>query len=145
MLQPIDRKQSLIAAIRKWLRQRPGMEFGNYGDWSAYRAELRGITKDLHQAETMLQAITWRDSITADDIIAASVGAYSGRLTIDPSTLAIDYCVGQYWPTEYRRAVCSVLSSVLWAHWRQEVATADDIRKTAARELGRGIARRWFN
>lgn len=134
------RKQTLIACLRRWIAQRPGLEFGNYGDVSAYRSEMRSITKDRHHAETLLRSIEWRDSITADAIIEASKRAYSGRLSITeptPGRFVIDYCTGQYWPTEYRRAVCAVLSSVLWDYWR-------DQRSTAKREFGRSIAQRWF-
>ena len=167
-----DRKQSLLGALRTFARQRPGLEFGNYGDSVSYRAELRSITKDLSQAQAMLSAVEWRDSISVDAILEA---AKSGRLSItesEPGKFAIDYCVGQYWPTEYRRAVCAVLSSALWSYWRDqcmpepngEKITRDDngaemsrhtlyrgmtagqfLRKTAADELGRGIASRWFS
>jgi hypothetical protein len=153
------RKQSLIDALQRFIAQRPGLEFGNYGDVSAYRSEMRSITKDRHHAETMLRAIIWRDSITADAIVGASRHAFSGRLTItehdvypetDPRRFSLDYCTGQYWPTEYRRAVCGVLSSALWNYWRDCVAPddphkGDTIRKTAAAELSRSIARRWFH
>lgn len=152
------KKELVINALHKWLRQRPGLEFGNYGDVSAYRSEMRSITKDLQQAQAMLRTIAWRDSITADHIIAAAKHAYSGRLSIelrDDGKVRIDYCTGQYWPTEYRRAVCAVLSSVLWDYWRDNApkptddndtaSVGDYLRLTAKRELGRGIARRWFN
>lgn len=145
------RKQTIIACLRKFIAQRPGLEFGNYGDVSAYRSEMRSITKDRHHAETMLASVAWRDSITADSILEASKHAFSGRLTITeptPGRFVLDYCTGQYWPTEYRRAVCSVLSSALWDYWREcggAASTGDAIRKTAAAELSRSIAQRWFN
>lgn len=145
------RKETLIAALRKFIAQRPGLEFGNYGDVSAYRSEMRSITKDRHHAETMLASVAWRDSITADAILEASKHAFSGRLTITeptPGRFVLDYCTGQYWPTEYRRAVCSVLSSALWDYWREcggPASTGDTIRKTAAAELSRSIAQRWFH
>jgi hypothetical protein len=156
------RKQSLINALQRFIAQRPGLEFGNYGDVSAYRSEMRSITKDRHHAETMLRAISWRDSITADAIIEASRHAFSGRLTItepDPGRFVLDYCTGQYWPTEYRRAVCAVLSSALWGYWRSNIPAHEGaetyqpgirdmsgaIRKTARAELSRSIAHRWFN
>lgn len=145
------RKQTLIACLRKFIAQRPGLEFGNYGDVSAYRSEMRSITKDRHHAEAMLSSVAWRDSITADSILEASKHAFSGRLTITeptPGRFVLDYCTGQYWPTEYRRAVCSVLSSALWDYWREcggAASTGDAIRKTAAAELSRSIAQRWFN
>lgn len=147
------RKETLIACLRKFIAQRPGLEFGNYGDVSAYRSEMRSITKDRHHAETMLASVAWRDSITADAILEASKHAFSGRLTITeptPGRFVLDYCTGQYWPTEYRRAVCSVLSSALWDYWRDCLAPdtphkGDAIRKTAAAELSRSIARAWFH
>jgi hypothetical protein len=147
------RKQSLIEALQRFIAQRPGLEFGNYGDVSAYRSEMRSITKDRHHAEALLSAVAWCDSITADDIIKASEGAFSGRLSItepEPGKFVLDYCTGQYWPTEYRRAVCSVLSSTLWNYWRDCAAPdapskGDRIRATASRELSRSIAQRWFN
>ena len=68
----------------------------------------------------------------------------------------IDYCTGQYWCTEYRPAVCRLLSSVIW-HWISAnasmiqsltghggIVNPGNIRKTARRELGTSIARRWF-
>jgi hypothetical protein len=110
-----------------------------------------------------------RDSITADMLLTAAQGAYSGRLTIDPNTGSISYCTGQYWPTEYRRAVCAVLASAVWAWLRDEcmpagsrqgatdgamlyrnpagrgfVSAGDWLRTKAAREFGRSIASRWF-
>jgi hypothetical protein len=55
----------IIGALDRWIRQRPGLEFGNYGDVSAYRSEMRSITKDLHDARTLLAAVNWRTSIDA--------------------------------------------------------------------------------
>jgi len=160
-----DLKPQLIQALRSWVAQRPGLEFDNYGDLSAYRAEVRSIGKDLQHARALIDYVAWHDSITAEMILDAAKSAYSGRLSIivrDDGTVAIDYCTGQYWPTEYRPAVCRLLSSVIW-HWISANASTldiakmpqhgcmagivnqgDYIRKTARRELGTSIARRWF-
>jgi hypothetical protein len=139
-------KSDLIDALSTFISHRPGLAFGNYGDVSAYRSELRSIVKDLHHARELLQAVAWRDSITADDIIAATQG---GRLHIEPNArgFRIDYTTGQYFPTEYRRAVASLLSTLLWNYWRDDMAepTGDKIRATARRNLSRSVARRWFN
>lgn len=159
-----NRKEALLDALRAFISARPGLEFANYGDISSYRSEMRSITKDRHHAEALLAAVSWRE-ITADAIIEASKHAFSGRLTIEPVYLqnsgyyglepeivgySIQYCTGQYFPTEYRRAVCAVLSSALWHYWRESETFGDDcgadyIRQTAKKELGRSIASRWFN
>lgn len=139
------RKQALITALQRFVAQRPGLEFANYGDVSAYRSEMRSITKDRHHAEELLRAVSWRDSITADGIVHAAQHAFSGRLAIsEPETgrFVLNYCTGQYWPTEYRRAVCSVLSSALWYYWRD---AGDSPIGAARRELPRSIAHQWFN
>ena len=140
-------KSVIIAALHKWIAQRPGLEFGNYGDVSAYRSEMRSITRDLHHARAMLNYVAWHDSITADMILDAADNG--GRLTMaaDGDKVTIDYVTGQYWPTEYRRAVCSLMATVIW-HWiRSNMrygCAGDDIRKVARREMGASIARRWF-
>ncbi len=139
-------KQAILDTLRKFARQRPGLEFCNYGDIKLYRQELRSITRDLAHAATLLRAVE-HSSIDAAAILRA---ADNGRLTItvDGERVRIDYCINQYWPTEYRKAVCRVLSGALWAHVRDSM-TGDDIgdriRAHFRREFGRGIASRYFN
>lgn len=170
------RKQAILSALNTFIRQRPGLEFGNYGDVSTYRAEMRSITKDRHHAQTLMAQVAWRDTITADDLIHAAESAFSGRLTIreDGEKVIIDYCTGQYFPTEYRRAVCSVMAAALWSYTRDKCmpeptgkikaahgfgafrseSEFDNIegktpgawlRSHFRKEFGRGIAARWFN
>ena len=166
----MDKKQQIIAALHVFINQRPGLEFGNYGDVPNYRAEVRAIGRDLTQARQLLRYVELRASITADDIIEASKRAYSGRLTItarDDGAVAIDYCTGQYFPTEYRKAACAVLSQAIWAwthahcmpaptlHHNSETGETvqrfkglrlgDYLRASFKREFGRGMASRWFN
>ncbi len=140
-------KETVLSALDSFMNQRPGLEFGNYGDISLYRSESRSITKDLHHASALMAAVAWRDGITADDILKAMGRAYSGRLSYswNGETFKLDYCTGQYFPTEYRKAVCAVLSSCLWDYWRDDCETGDDIRNTARKNLPRGIANTWFN
>lgn len=109
-------KGEVLAALRKFARQRPGLEFGNYGDAAAYRAESRDITRDLSQALTLLRQVELCPSITGQNIIDAAKHSFSGRLSIEatPLRVKVNYCTGQYFPTEYRRAVCAVAASVLW-------------------------------
>jgi hypothetical protein len=116
-------KTEIVRALRAFIAQRPGLEFANYGDWRSYNAEAASITRDLRDAQTLLGAVALRDSITAADVLAACSSAFSGRLKVEAVTCKsgvimarIDYCTGQYWPTEYRRAVAAVCASALWYH-----------------------------
>src|SRR5574337_1337720 len=167
-------KQQILQALQAWINQRPGLEFANYGNLAAYRAELRSIAKDRRDAETLLAAVALRESITAENLIAAFPRAYSGRLEISEKDgkVQFNYCTGQYWPTEYRKAACAVLASVLWDHARasmpapkgkiekrarygdSSVLSSHDnidgmtpgawLREHFRREFGRSIQSRWF-
>jgi len=154
-------KTALLDTLHRWIAKRPGLDSRDYiRGWNdrdgraAYFSESRSITKDRHQAEALLGYVARRDSITAEDILEASKHAFSGRLTITPQNdgdgFSINYCVGQYWPTEYRRAACAVLASAIWNRLREDLPPeienrGDAIRKNARRELGRTLAARWFN
>lgn len=164
-------KNDIIALLRAWINQRPGLDFANYGDASSYRAEIRGITRQRADALQLLRAVGLRDGITADDIREAFPRAFMGRLSLveDDRGARLDYCTGQYFPTEYRAAACAVLASVLWAYMRgcmpeptyKHYGKAGDpmstesrydgltagawLRRHFRREFGRGIASRWFN
>lgn len=151
---PNAERDHIVAMLRRFARQRPGLEFGNYGDWKAYRAEMRSITRDLAHAQTLLRRVEL-SSMPADTLRTA-FRAYSGRLTLTKDAagrLVLDYCTGQYWPTEYRRAVCAVAAAALWDWYRDSYAASakkgesagDAIRRQFRREFGRGIASRWFN
>lgn len=189
-----DEREQILSALAAWIAQRPGLEYGNYGDPKSYRAELRSITKDLHHARALLRFVELRQSITADMLKEGFRRGFSGRLSWVPAhawqcdkcgcvsgraqglTSAplccnapmrqlskLEYCTGQYWPTEYRRAVCAVLASAIWYWWREKcmplgftehpadpprydgLSAGDYLRRNARREFGRAIASRWFN
>lgn len=159
---PDQARGAILAALDRWIRQRPGLEWTNYGNAKTYRAEIRSIAKDKRDAETLLAAVRRRSSIDAAALLEAFRGAFSGRLSV---TLAdrggdvharLDYCTGQYWPTEYRRAACAVLSLALWQYFREScpsdatldaagVSSGSWIRGALAEEFGRSLAVRWFD
>ena len=164
-------KNTILEMLRVWVNQRPGLEFGNYGDWANYRAEMRRITRQRNDALHLLRAVELRSSITAQNLLDAFPRAYSGRLTLQQRAKdgkwVLDYCTGQYWPTEYRAAACAVLSAVLWEYVREGcmpkgtlhhnsetgetlerydgLRAGDYIRRHFKREFGRSIAQRWFD
>ena len=137
----------ILDALQTYAQQRPALEFANYADlnctiegWRGYYKERRRITGDLWQARQLLSAVR-RSQITADELRQC----FTNRLTWDGARL--DYCTGQYWPVEYRPAVCRVLASALWAYYREHCGceTGDAIRAAARHNLPRAIAKRWFN
>jgi hypothetical protein len=146
-------KAALIETLHDWINQRPGLEPANYiSGWDdtdgrrAYRSESRSITKDLHDARYLLDYIAIRDSITAEQILNAAKHNFSGRLSITPKGdgFEIDYCIGQYWSMEYRKATAAVLRGAIWDWLSEERTDAEAVRKAARREFPASIARRWF-
>lgn len=146
-------KQQIITAIRAFVSQRSGIEYANYqsGDYKATREAFMGDYRPMLRAgadaRVLLAAVSGRDGVTAEGIKAAT-RAYCGRLQIKArgESVEIDYCTGQYFPTEYRQAACAVLATALWDYaLTQGYATGNEIRKWARSEFGRGIASRWFN
>lgn len=145
-------KQQLLEALRRFINQRSGIEFGNYqsGDWKASRAAFMGdyrpIIKHGQHARQLLRAVELRDGIKAKDLIEAT-RAYSGRLQFQKRNgqVIVDYTTGQYFPTEYRNAACAVLAMALWYYWRPDCQTGEEIQKRARQEFGRSIASTWFN
>jgi hypothetical protein len=100
----------VLAAFTAFINQRPGLEFADYGDWRVMRQESASIGRDKKRAFTALYAA----EVTPWDAVAMkeAFSAFSGRLTPvirEDGKLALDYCTGQYWPTEYRKAAASVL------------------------------------
>lgn len=132
----LTRRQMILAALAAFIRSRPGLEFANYGDVTAYRSEQRSIARAKRDAETLLSAVNWRDGIDADALLRAARSSFSGRLSIterDDGRVAIDYCAGQYYPTEYRNAACAVLASALWEYTREKACPEGDRVRTNAR------------
>lgn len=182
-MNPDTLKQAICDALATFIRSRPGFDPHNYGDAASYRADVRRAARQKRDAETMLAAVRWRDSITGADLIEAARG---GRLTIEllpagetvrgvflPSPVPdasprvrIDYCTGQYYPTEYRAGVCRVLASALWNHARDNMPpgtlhhnsetgetlqrydgmrAGDYLRRKFRAEFGSALQRRWFD
>jgi hypothetical protein len=151
-----DEKTQVLEAVSKWIHKKPGLDPRNYGTgiegFRAYQCESRAITKDLHDARSLLAQVGWR-GVTAEHIIEAAKQSYSGRLTLQKTDQGyeIDYCTGQYWPTEYRRAVCVVMRDVLWDYFRQnlidsrgKISCKGELQAYIKREVGSRMFNRWF-
>lgn len=110
---PDTLKASIVEALHRFIKQRPGLDYANYGDPAAYRSELRGITRDLNHARTLLRHVEL-SGVTGQGLIDAARG---GRLKIEATPdggVKVDYTTGQYFPVEYRAAVARLCASALW-------------------------------
>jgi hypothetical protein len=116
-----------LVALAQFAAQRPGLEFGNYcSGWNdadgrrAYFSEARSISRQLADVRAGLRKCA-AVSVTDDDVRQACRRAFGGRLQLDESG-RVDYCTGQYFPTEYRRAVAAVLDSASTIAYDRAVA-----------------------
>ena len=140
-----------INKLVKFVNQRPGLQFCNYGNVSAYRSEMREITNDRQDFFELLALASARiDGL--DEKLSQYLTNTSGRLTIDKDG-NLQYCTGQYFPTEYRPAANRVLVSLIWESYRNEehadgsplYKDGQEIRKAIRRRVSRRVARNYFN
>jgi len=136
-------KDLILSTLEKFIAQPPRLEVGNYvsggNDWNGWRAlrqERRSITKDLKTAKLLLPMVKAQVPL---GILKEAFRAYSGRLEWNGKSL--HYTAGQYFPTEYRKAVCAVFSQALWDTWREAGLSPRD---TAERTLPKWVSV-WFN
>ena len=135
--------QSTLQKLVAFVNQRPGLDFCNYGDVKAYRSESREITADRNDFfELLAFANLYSEDLNAD--LTKYLTENSGRLTMDKDG-NLNYCTGQYFPTEYRPAANRVLVSIIWNELRKIHDTGDQIRKAAKRNVSRRVVRNYFN
>lgn len=136
----------ILDDLLKFVNRRTGMDVRNYAqNWrdseglKAFRSEYREILRDGRDARTMILAC--RHLVPAAMLLEQ--GRTSNRLTYGPD--GFDYCVGQYWCTEYRAAACWYLRRCYRDALIDQGYSWEQVKQRAKRELGLGIARRWFS
>jgi hypothetical protein len=135
----------LISLLIKFTNQKPGLDPREYGaSYQEYRREARRITKDRHDALVLVSAVAERPAAIGK--LRHYLETSGDRLTLSADKL--EYCVGQYFPTEYRPAVARACASALWAYWRDDVhggtLEAGDIRDSARRTFRSKRIREYF-
>lgn len=104
-------KHEVSEKFYAWVNQKPGLEWVNYGNSAALRSEYRKIAQQKTRA---CEALNVFNALPYDEICLRSAMRYfSGRLSFDKSG-NLQYCTGQYWPTEYRLAAAVVLEGYVF-------------------------------
>ena len=145
-------KMTTIEKLTKFVNQRPGLDFSNYGDRSAYRSEMAEITRDRTDYFELLSfAFSRIDNL--NEQLTDYLQKSSGRLTLNDAG-NLEYCTGQYFPTEYRPAANRMLANLIFASYRDEIESntpnnvykdGNEIRKAIKRRISRRIAKNYFN
>lgn len=140
-----------IDKLIKFVNQRPGLDFCNYGDYKLYRSEMREITNDRKDFYELL-GLASRRVENLDTKLTELLSKNSDRLTINENG-NLEYCTGQYFPTEYRPAACRALRTLIWNSYRDEKDSkgndiykdGHEIRKAIRRNLSRRVGKNYFN
>ena len=126
----VDSLPDGLKMLAAYAAKRPGLDFRDYcRGWqdkdgrAAYFSEARSITNDLRRVRKAILSAYYA-GVTDDDLIECSKGE---RLTLerDGDALRLDYCVGQYWPTEYRDAVARLLDRAAHKAARRNLTNAE--------------------
>lgn len=142
-----------VEKLTKFVNQRSGLDFCNYGDISSYRKEQREITNDRTDFYELLAVAQRRYEGNFNNELTKFLTNSSGRLTLNKDG-NIEYCTGQYWCVEYRPAACRVLVDLIWASYRDEkelnspnplYKDGNELRKAIKRNFSRRINKNWFN
>lgn len=131
-----------IRSLVEFAAQNSGIEPRNYFDpserysrpeqyqtgWLAFKQEQNSISADWKRFKLAL-ATAAKEGVSEAQIVEAGSRDFSGRLmwhaTARPHW---DYCTGQYFPTEYRKAAASVVE--------QAIRAARQAREPASRHVG---------
>jgi hypothetical protein len=105
-------KTEILEAMARFIGQRSGIDGSIYGSREGFLADYRRILRDGRDARALLRAVELSKGLPESILVDV---LKSGRLTWDGKRL--EYCAGQYFPTEYRAAACRALASALWVYW----------------------------
>ncbi len=111
-----------IEMLCKFVAQRPGLEFVNYGSMKYYRQDYNEILKDRNSFYELLNLARARYDGELNEVLVKYLQQSNDRLTLveGKEGYRLQYITGQYFATEYRNAACRVLVSIIWNDYRDE-------------------------
>ena len=128
----VSTQPQTLRMLAAYAAKNPRLDFRDYcSDYrdtngrAAYFSEARSITNDLGRVRKAILS-AYYVGVTDDDLVECSQGE---RLTIEPTNYGfkLDYCVGQYWPTEYRGAVAGLLNRATRKAARRNLMNAEAV------------------
>lgn len=142
--------ETTVEKLNRFVNQRSGLDFVNYGDIKLYRKEAREITNDRNDYYELLAIAATRIE-NFETVLTNYLTNSNDRLTLTKET--IEYITGQYFPTEYRPAACGVLQRLIWADYANEknedgtpvYSNGSEIRAAIKRKVSRRVYNNYFN
>jgi hypothetical protein len=109
MVKTINRK-ALAQSMVEFANSKPHFDLCNYSSQSGYKSDYNKYKKyaDKNRAYGYWGFLDLLNSLDDDQIEYAFRTAYSGRLSFN-NRFELEYCTGQYYPTEYQHALNRVV------------------------------------
>lgn len=148
---PLKDRASILAALLAFVQRRPGLKRAYFETNTEYWKAQREISRDLHDAETLIRYVQGSIAITPHDLTDAFETAYSGRLKLHhvDGGIHVDYKVNQSFPMEFRRAVCAGLALAIRRDFRKVPEQRHQDESQFRKEMSRlfrsdKFVTRWF-
>lgn len=145
----MNNQQTTLELLIKFVNQRPGLNFADYGDVTIYRRELNEIVKDRADFYELLSIAQAKISNFEDKLTTMLINS-TNRLSLENGKLS--YCTGQYFPTEYRPAANRIIVQLIWNEYRERMSEqiggnsfGNDLRTAIRKNFGRRINKNYFN
>lgn len=131
--------------LRQFVNQRPGLNYADYGDIKSYRAEVAEITRDRTDFYDLLSVAQMCIS-DFDAKLTEYLLNSNDRLTMSADG-KLEYCTGQYFPTEFRPAANRVIKALLFREFaaRNNYTDGNQARAAIRKYFGRRINKLYFN
>lgn len=140
--------------LKEFAYQRPGLDPRDYGHgrdgYNCYRRESAEITRDLNDFKELYYLAVERMGIESlNQALYHRLTTNDGRLTFNVGKCRIEYCTGQYFPTEYRPAAARMLANIIWRSYMEERNANGELIYNTGHEIrtaikNRRISRRIF-
>lgn len=151
-----------VEKIEKFVNQRSGIVFRDYAEngrdiegIKAFNSDYRQIINDRQDFYSILNlAIRRLTETKLNEMLTEVLTTRDGRLTMNKETGKLNYCEGQYFPTEYRKAAARIVANMVWASYRDEIEhntpnnvykDANQMRAAIKKHVSRRVMNNYFN
>lgn len=108
-----------VEKLNQFVNQKPRIDPADYGgDSKLYNSTVRDVTKDRNDYYELLSLFLARWGDRANNKLTHLLNHSGSRLVMINGEL--EYTVGQYFPTEYRKAACKEVATLIWESFRTE-------------------------
>jgi len=112
-------ESQIVFLLREFSAQKPNFSLCNYSTMADYKRDYKRMSDDRKAVKKFASYVSYTIDADMKEALLSALSSWS-RLTIKDSSngVYLEYCKGQYFPTEYQYATARVLASAIWDYWR---------------------------